>query len=106
MMLEREHGIWVVFADVDMPSGDNGLELARKVHRQWPDIRLVVTSSHSLPLRISRTAGVSSQKRPGRGSSQGDRAGSPTSLTASRRRGYRFGTTSRPFRTIHTSGHS
>ena len=47
MMLEREHGIRVVFTDVDMPSGDNGLELARKVHRQWPDIRLVVTSDHS-----------------------------------------------------------
>lgn len=47
LTLEREHGIRVVFTDVDMPSGDNGLELARKVHRQWPDIRLVVTSGDS-----------------------------------------------------------
>src|SRR5215213_4521042 len=46
--LERERGIRVVFTSVDMPAGDDGLELARKVHRQWPDIRLVITSGDAL----------------------------------------------------------
>jgi CheY-like chemotaxis protein len=48
MTLERERGIRVVFTDVDMPPGDDGLQLARTVHRQWPGIRLVITSSDSL----------------------------------------------------------
>jgi two-component system, response regulator PdtaR len=46
--LERERGIRVVFTSVDMPAGDDGLELARTVHRHWPDVRLVITSGDAL----------------------------------------------------------
>jgi CheY-like chemotaxis protein len=46
--LEHEDGVRVLFTDVDIPPGDNGLELARKVHRQWPEIGLVITSGYSM----------------------------------------------------------
>jgi DNA-binding NtrC family response regulator len=46
--LQREDGIRVLFTDVDMPPGVNGVELARKVHERWPHIGLVVTSGHSM----------------------------------------------------------
>jgi two-component system, response regulator PdtaR len=48
MKLQHEDGFRVLFTDVDMPPGDNGVELARKVHQQWPHIGLVVTSGHSM----------------------------------------------------------
>jgi CheY-like chemotaxis protein len=33
-----------MFTDVDMPGGMDGLELARHVHAERPDVELVVTS--------------------------------------------------------------
>lgn len=47
LMLQHEDGVHVLFTDVDMPPGDNGVVLARKVHERWPDIGLVVTSGYS-----------------------------------------------------------
>jgi two-component system, response regulator PdtaR len=46
--LEREDGVRVLFTDVDMPPGDDGVALAREVHRRWPKMGLVVTSGHSM----------------------------------------------------------
>lgn len=37
----------VLFTDIDMPGTMNGMHLARKVHEQWPDIELIVTSGAS-----------------------------------------------------------
>ena len=48
MKLDHEDGVRVLFTDVDMPPGVNGVELARKVHQRWPEIGLVVTSDHSM----------------------------------------------------------
>jgi DNA-binding NtrC family response regulator len=45
--LEREREIRVVFTNIGVRPGEDGLELARDVHRQWPDIRLVITSDDS-----------------------------------------------------------
>jgi CheY-like chemotaxis protein len=40
-----EHpSIGLMFTDVDMPGGMDGLELARLVHEERPDVELVVTS--------------------------------------------------------------
>jgi len=37
----------VLFSDVDMRPGPDGLELARVVHERRPDIGLVLTSGHA-----------------------------------------------------------
>jgi CheY-like chemotaxis protein len=36
----------VLFTDVRMPGGMNGLELARVAKRNWPDLRVIVTSGY------------------------------------------------------------
>ena len=45
--LERHPDVKVLFSDVDMPPGPNGLELAQEVHQRRPDIGLVLTSGHA-----------------------------------------------------------
>ena len=42
--LEDHDGIEVVFTDVDMPRGINGLELAANIKDRWPDIHVIITS--------------------------------------------------------------
>lgn len=36
----------VLFTDVRMPGGMNGLELAQVAKRKWPDLRVIVTSGY------------------------------------------------------------
>jgi CheY-like chemotaxis protein len=50
-MLETLPDVDVLVADIDAPDGTNSLELARKVHEQWPWIGLVITSTHVRHLR-------------------------------------------------------
>ena len=50
-MLETLPNVDVLVADIDAPDGTNSLELARKVHEQWPWIGLVITSTHVRHLR-------------------------------------------------------
>jgi CheY-like chemotaxis protein len=38
--LEAGEDVQVLFTDVHMPPGIDGLELARGVHERWPEIRL------------------------------------------------------------------
>src|SRR5882762_593402 len=45
----RHPEISVVFTDINMPGPFDGLELARRVHRQRPDIRLILTSGRQAP---------------------------------------------------------
>jgi CheY-like chemotaxis protein len=47
--LEIADDVQVLFTDINMPSGIDGLELARRVHEQWPNIGLVVTSGYERP---------------------------------------------------------
>lgn len=42
--MERRDDIGVVFTDIEMPGGMNGLELARLVRRTRPRMRLILTS--------------------------------------------------------------
>jgi CheY-like chemotaxis protein len=42
---EADH-VDVLFTDVRMPGGMNGLELARVARRNWPDLRVIVTSGY------------------------------------------------------------
>lgn len=41
------HAIHVLVTDVNMPGSMDGCDLAREVDRNWPWIRLVVTSGHA-----------------------------------------------------------
>jgi CheY-like chemotaxis protein len=43
-ILEDGAGVAVLFTDVNMPGGLDGLGLARLVHDRWPCVRLLVTS--------------------------------------------------------------
>lgn len=43
-ILERASAVGTLFTDIDMPGSMDGLALASRVAKRWPDIRLVVTS--------------------------------------------------------------
>ncbi|KST61405.1 response regulator receiver protein [Methylobacterium sp. GXS13] len=43
-ILHDRSDIGVLFTDVDMPGSMCGMTLSERVHRTWPDIRLVLTS--------------------------------------------------------------
>lgn len=45
-MLEVNADIQVMFTDVDMPGGMDGLMLATAVRDKWPPIKIIVTSGH------------------------------------------------------------
>jgi two-component system, NtrC family, sensor kinase len=46
-VLEKESNIDIVFSDILMPGGMNGLELADRVRRQFPDIPMLLTTGYS-----------------------------------------------------------
>lgn len=46
VMLVEHAEISVLFTDVDMPGGMDGLRLAAAVRDRWPPIKIVVTSGH------------------------------------------------------------
>jgi PAS domain S-box-containing protein len=46
-ILERETAIDVLFSDVVMPHGINGVELAREARKQRPDLRVVLASGYA-----------------------------------------------------------
>ncbi|HEX4297549.1 MAG TPA: response regulator [Devosia sp.] len=45
-LLDTLGGIDVLFTDVDMPGGMNGLQLAQKVRDRWPAAAVLITSGH------------------------------------------------------------
>lgn len=45
-LLERRSDVTLVFTDVDMGEGKDGLWLAAQVHDTWPPIRIIITSGH------------------------------------------------------------
>lgn len=45
-MLEVNDDIQIMFTDVDMPGGMDGLRLAAAVRDRWPPIKIIVTSGH------------------------------------------------------------
>jgi CheY-like chemotaxis protein len=47
--LELAGDVQVLFTDINMPPGMNGLELALRVHQQWPQVGLVVSSGFERP---------------------------------------------------------
>jgi two-component system, response regulator PdtaR len=45
-MLASHPAVQVLFTDVDMPGGVDGLKLAVAVRDRWPPIKIIVTSGH------------------------------------------------------------
>ena len=45
-MLQANADIQIMFTDVDMPGGMDGLMLAAAVRDRWPPIKIIVTSGH------------------------------------------------------------
>lgn len=49
LLLEAGLSIDVLLTDVDMPFGCNGFELARQVHKNWPQTGIIVISGRAWP---------------------------------------------------------
>ncbi len=45
-LLVAKPSIHVMFTDVDMPGGMDGLRLAAAVRDRWPPVKIIVTSGH------------------------------------------------------------
>lgn len=56
-ILEKRTDIRVVFTDIDMPRGVDGLKLAALVRHRWPPIKIIVTSGHVVPPESAMPAG-------------------------------------------------
>ena len=50
-LMESRKDIRILFTDIEMPPGCNGLELAYEVHNRWPAVLLVITSGRVEPAR-------------------------------------------------------
>jgi two-component system, response regulator PdtaR len=47
--LEAHPDVRLLFTDIQMPGGSNGMDLAREVHARWPHVLLVITSGQVRP---------------------------------------------------------
>jgi CheY-like chemotaxis protein len=47
--LEGPVEVQILLTDIRMPGSMDGLELIETVHRRWPDIKVVIASSHVIP---------------------------------------------------------
>jgi CheY-like chemotaxis protein len=47
-LLERIDRIRLIFTDIDMPGGMDGLKLAAAVRHRWPPVQIVITSGHRM----------------------------------------------------------
>jgi CheY-like chemotaxis protein len=50
-VMEKRKDVRLLFTDIQMPPGCDGLELARQVHDRWPKVLLVLTSGQVQPTR-------------------------------------------------------
>jgi two-component system, response regulator PdtaR len=48
-ILEARPDVRLLFTDIQMPGGCDGMDLARKVHARWPNVLLVITSGNEKP---------------------------------------------------------
>jgi CheY-like chemotaxis protein len=45
-ILESRPDIRIVFSDIDMPRGIDGMKLAAAIRERWPPIHIILTSGH------------------------------------------------------------
>lgn len=48
-ILEQRCDVRIVFTDIDMPRGMDGVSLATHIWRRWPPIAVLFTSGHKAP---------------------------------------------------------
>ncbi|WP_313540337.1 response regulator [Sphingomonas sp.] len=48
-ILESRPDIRIVFTDIDMPGGLDGIKLAACIRDRWPPIKIIITSGKPLP---------------------------------------------------------
>lgn len=48
-ILEKREDIRIVFSDIDMRGGMDGIRLAEFIRKRWPPVDIVLTSGHILP---------------------------------------------------------
>jgi CheY-like chemotaxis protein len=48
-VMETRKDVRLLFTDIQMPPGRDGLELCRQVHDRWPKVLLVITSGQAKP---------------------------------------------------------
>jgi CheY-like chemotaxis protein len=56
--------VHVLYADVDMPPGINGYELAQQVHQGWPNVEILITSGRAWPGQGDLPAGAAFLAKP------------------------------------------
>ena len=87
-LIEREDRIDVMFSDILMPGGMNGLELARRVRRRFPDIAVLLTTGYSSSAQDAVAQGFEVLQKPydlaalQRALRQAQRAGRPATPPA------------------------
>jgi CheY-like chemotaxis protein/two-component sensor histidine kinase len=57
-------GVDVVFSDVMMPGGMNGVDLAREVRRRWPELPVVLTTGYIEAARTAMSEGLEVLVKP------------------------------------------
>ena len=57
-ILEKRLDIRIVFTDIDMPRGLDGIKLAALVRDRWPPIKIILTSGHVAPRERDLPAGA------------------------------------------------
>jgi CheY-like chemotaxis protein len=62
--LESQDGIAVVFTDINLPNGMDGLTLAAEVERRWPQIRILIASGRTAPPSSQLSGKVSFIPKP------------------------------------------
>lgn len=62
--LESREGIAVLFTDINLPNGMDGLTLAAEVGRRWPDIRILIASGRTAPPASQLSGKVSFIPKP------------------------------------------
>jgi CheY-like chemotaxis protein len=64
IVLEAGIPVGVLLADVDMPSGINGYQLAQAVRRRWPEIEILVMSGRHWPAEGDLPSGAAFLAKP------------------------------------------
>ncbi|MCQ0990484.1 response regulator [Jiella marina] len=65
-ILESRGDVGIVFSDVDLPGGMNGIDLAAMIRDRWPAIEIILTSGHAEFLDRQFPDGVAFFQKPAR----------------------------------------
>jgi len=84
-VLEAGVALEVLLADVDIPPGISGYELARRVHARWPAVEILMMSGRQWPADGDMPPGAAFLAKP----CPNDALGSHVRSAAARARGHR-----------------